>query len=50
MKKGPKFCAATPGNFFEYQADTRQFTRRLALQEIFFDNSYEKESCEKSFK
>ena len=26
MARGPKFCITTPGNFFDFQGSTRDFT------------------------
>ena len=42
--KGPKFCVTTPGNFYEMKGETRRFTRRLILQEQFFDKSFNNRS------
>ena len=40
MRKGTKFCVPSPGNFYDFKGETRRFTRRLILQEQFFDKSY----------
>ena len=35
---------STPGNFFDYKSSTREFTRRIVLQELFFDKPNEDHS------
>ena len=42
--KGPKFCPTTSGNFMQMKADTKEFTRKLKLQERFADCDFEDES------
>ena len=42
--KGPKFCVTSSGNAFDFKGETRKFTRKLTLQEIFFDKTYNNES------
>ena len=37
--KGPKFCVSTNGNRYDYKSSVRDFTKRLALQETFFDKN-----------
>ena len=44
LTRGPKFCVSTPGNFFDYKSSTREFTRRIVLQELFFDKPNEDHS------
>ena len=44
LVRGPKFCPTTPGNFFEFKNDTRNFTKRLIMQEKFFDSTYVNDS------
>ena len=42
--KGPKFCVTTSGKTHDYKGDTRKFTKRLILQETYFDKDFEDES------
>ena len=44
LKRGPKFCATSPSNFHELKGETRKFTRRIILQEQFFDQTYQNNS------
>ena len=38
--RGPKFCPTTPGNFFDFKNDTRNFTKKLITHEKYFDSNY----------
>ena len=38
--RGPKFCVTTPGKVYDFKGDTRKFTKRLILQETFFDKQF----------
>ncbi len=42
--KGVKFCVTGSGNSFDFKGETRKFTRKLMLQEIFFDKTYNNDS------
>ena len=44
MIKGPKFCATTKGSKSEFVSATRTFNKKLILQELFFDKSFEDQS------
>ena len=35
--KGPKFCKTTEGRFFDFKEDTYNFTKKLMVQEKYFD-------------
>ena len=48
LMKGPKFCVTTSGNFFDFKSDTRCFTKRLILQEAFFDQTINDDSLVKN--
>ena len=44
LKKGLKFTPSTNGNYFDIKNDMDQFTRRLKIREIFWDQSYSDDS------
>ena len=37
LKRGPKFCPTTKGKVSDYCGDTKIFTKKLIIQERFFD-------------
>ena len=44
LSKGPKFCVTTKGNFFDFKGSVRDFTKRLTLQEEYFDKTFNDKS------
>lgn len=44
LRKGPKFTPTTNGNFLSAKSDLKQFTRKLAIRERFWDSEYNDES------
>ena len=42
--KGPKFCKTTDGRFFDFKGDTHDFSKKLMIQERFFDQSINDDS------
>ena len=48
LTKRPTFCPTTKGNVFDIKSDTKEFTRKLKLREIFWGMEYNDESLVKS--
>ena len=44
LKRGPKFCPRTKGKVSDYCGDTKIFTKKLIMQESFFDILFKDES------
>ena len=45
--KGPKFCPSAKGNYIHTRVDTKELSRKLKLQEMFWDSDYRDESLVK---
>ena len=44
LKRGPKFCPTTKGKVSDYCGDTKIFTKKLIIQERFFDIPFKDDS------